>query len=70
MGPAKFVLFPKFGGEKQIKEKKDGENGIQNFNLETARKMTICKTRLRQTKLRTELNAVILWNAMTDSPVA
>jgi len=70
MGPAKFVLFPKFGGEKQIKEEKDGENGIQNFNLETSRKMTIFKTRRRQITLRTELNGVILWNAITENRIA
>jgi hypothetical protein len=34
MGPAKFILFPEFCGEKQIKEEKDGEKGIKkNDNL-------------------------------------
>jgi len=70
MGPAKFVLFPEFCGEKQIKQEKDDENDIQNFNRETSRKITIFKTRCRQTTLRTEPNGAILWNAMADSPVA
>jgi len=70
MGPAKFIPFPEFCRGKKIKQEKDDENNIQNFNGENSRKMTICKTRRRQTTLRTEPKGVILWNAMTDSSIA